>query len=361
MKKVWVISGNKGSGKSTAIVTFLPPKDIDKLLVLDTEDSMSDMIGLGFKHVRMYDRLRVGGDMLDRLARGEVPWVDQAGRNALVGYYDYLIKVLNEQLENGKYLAVGIDTVGPIEAAMTAAVEAGRRVFGWSGTRAYGRMETEGVRPLYQGLLEAIAQRGVKDIILTSHLKNVWISDQPVVGKVRPGGRMKVLTTLSSGMFWLVPGDSPTGAPAALVLKARIGKIEPDGDGRGWSVRQILPERIPEFSWKAIEQYRAHPANLDNPAPGEVLSENEREMISDLLTDKQMELMILGAREQLSKGTSEKETKRTETVSVLNKEDTALNKEDTAVSMIAAGATNKEIVEATELPLPKVLAIRRKQ
>lgn len=351
MKKLFVITGGRGSGKSTAIATMPPPSEIEKLCVFDTEDSMSDLLHMGFTHISLYDKLRVGGDMLERLAKGEVPWVDQQGRNALIGYYEYFVETLDKVLEDGKFKYFAIDTVEPIEAAMTAAVESGRRVFGWSGTRAYGRMETEGVRPLYMGLLEAVAQRGVEYIILTSHLKGVWLDDKPVPGKVKPGGRLKVLARLSSAMFWLVAGSDPHGTPAALVLKARIGKIEAV-DGR-WQVRQVLPERIPSFTWDAIEHYREHPADLASPAPNETMTDDERQMIGELLSDEQMRLMILSAEQRTAeargKGMLVKVPERS--VDVVP--------DDGIAALVAAGKTNREIVEETGLALPVVIKARR--
>lgn len=357
MKKVYVITGGRGSGKSTAIATFPKPSDIERLCVFDTEDSMSDLVHLGFTHIRLYDKLRVGGDMLDRLARGEVPWVDPQGRNALIQYYEYFVEQLNEVLVPDHYRYFAIDTVEPIEAAMTAAVEAGRRVFGWSGTRAYGRMETEGVRPLYTGLLEAVAQRGVEHIILTSHLKGVWVDDQPVIGKVKPGGRLQVLARLSSAMFWLVAGDDPSGAPAALVLKARMGKVE--AVGGKWQVRRVLPERIPAFTWNAVEGYRESPADLANPAPGEVMADDERAMIGELLSDEQMRLMVAAAEQRVAEARGRVMlTQAPSQAGTVDVGEVAGGNHSIA-TMVAAGASNAEIVKELGVGLPEVLKVRR--
>ncbi len=355
MKKLFVITGGRGSGKSTAIATMPPPSEIEKLCVFDTEDSMSDLLHMGFTHISLYDKLRIGGDMLERLAKGEVPWVDQQGRNALIGYYEYFVETLDKVLEDGKFKYFAIDTVEPIEAAMTAAVESGRRVFGWSGTRAFGKMEVEGVRPLYAGLLEAIAQRGVEHIILTSHIKQPWVTvgkdSYPVLDKVKPGGRLKVLSWLSSVFFWLVAGNDPSGAPAALVLKARMGKVE--AVDSKWKVRQILPERIPVFTWDAVDYYREHPADLANPADGERMSDSEREMIGELLSDAQMRLMVSSAEQRTAEARG-----RGMLVKVPEKPVDVIP-DNSVAALVAAGKTNREIVEETELALPVVIKARR--
>jgi hypothetical protein len=353
MKKIICITGGRGSGKTTAAVTYPPPDEIEQLCVFDCEDSTSDLLHMGFTCVRLYDKLRIGGDMLDRLAKGEIPWVDQQGRNALIQYYEYFVETLNTVLVNGKYKYFAIDTVEPIEAAMTAAVESGRRVFGWSGTRAYGRMETEGVRPLYAGLMEAVAQRGVEHILLTSHLKGVWLDDKPVPGKVKPGGRLKVLSRLSSAMFWLVAGDDASGAPAALVLKARMGKVEAV-NGK-WQVRRVLPERIPSFTWDAVDGYKENPANLANPAPNEIMSSDEREMIGELLSDEQMRLMVLSAEQRVAeargRGMLVQPQGKTDSVDVVDDNDID--------AFITAGKSNAEIVKTLGVSLPAVLKARK--
>ena len=355
MKKVFVITGGRGSGKSTAIATLPPPSEIEKLCIFDCEDSLSDLLHMGFTHISLYDKLRIGGDMLERLAKGEVPWVDEKGRNALIGYYEYFVEMLDKVLLPGKYKYFGIDTVEPIEAAMTAAVESGRRAFGWSGTRAFGKMEVEGVRPLYAGLLEAIAQRGVEYITLTSHIKQPWVTvgkdSYPVLDKVKPGGRLKILSHLSSVFFWLVDGDDPNGAPAALVLKARMGNIK--AVGNKWKARQILPERIPAFTWDAIDYYRKHPADLVNPAPGERMSDSEREMIGELLSDAQMRLMVSNAEQRTAEARGKGMLVKVPEKSV----EVVLG--GGVAELVATGKTNKEIVEETGLALPVVIKARK--
>ena len=363
MKRVYCITSAWGIGKSTALATFPPPSEIDKLLVLDTEDSMSDLLGMGFKHVRMYDRLRLGGDILERLAKGEVPWVDERGRSALVGYYKHLVKILDKELTLGKYRYLGIDTVEPIEASMQAAVEDGRHVFGWKSDRSYGKMEIHGVRPLYEGLLEAIAQRGVEYIVLTSHLRTPWVKvgpkeSMPLPDKVMPGGRLKVLAKLSSAMFWLVQGDDPDGAPAAIVLKARAGRMEVVNDK--WKPRRVLPRRIPAFSWDAFNAYKDNPANLVDPPDGERLKANEQQMISKLLTDEQWKLMILSAEQyvqQKNSGGMLTGQKR-ESVDVLAQD--SLSGKIKVTSMIVAGKSNAEIRAATGASLPEIIRARKR-
>ena len=301
MKNLIVITGAKGSGKSTALATIAPAPEMERVFVLDTENSMSDIVEqVDFgKYVRVYEQYKMDEKALTRIAKGDLPWVDDDQKNALVKLYEWFVKTLDKELVAGKYDYVLIDTIEPLEAAMTAAVEMGKKKFGWSGKRAYGGMETEGVRPLYENLIEAIFNRGVHTIAVSTHIKRVWEGTTPVLNKVRPGGRLAVLTRLSTLMVWLVPGvGNADGGPAGLILKARKGKMEALDDG-SWYVRRVYPQRVQSFTWMDLKAYEENPANLRNPEPGEVPTAGEMEMISELLTDEQMKLMVVGAQLEL--------------------------------------------------------------
>jgi AAA domain len=296
MTNLIVITGSKGAGKSTAAATYVPPKEMAKALVIDTENSMSDIkaqVKFG-EYIDAYEQYKPDAKMLESIAAGNLPWVSDTQRNALSDYYYWFVKAIDARLTDKKFKYVIIDTVEPLEAAFTAAVQKDPKKFGWSGDKTFGRIETEGVRPLYQGLLSAIYARGVETIILTTHLHSVWEKDKPVLNKVKPGGRLALLTRLSTLMLWMVPSvGNEDGAPAALVLKARMGKMVATEEG--WKTQRILPQRIPHFSWIDVENYKKNPANLAEPKVGEVPTEGEQEMISEMLTNEQMRLMVAGA------------------------------------------------------------------
>lgn len=301
MKKIIVVTGSRASGKTTALARFPRPSELSKMMFIDTEDSASDIIEsnkamkVDFgEYVRAYERFKPNGNMLDLIAKGNLPWVSAQQRSALQNYYDWFIEMLNQKLEQDKFKFLAIDTIEPIEAAMTAWVESNRQKSGWSGNKAFGRLETEGVRPLYENLLEAIARRGVEYILLSSHLKRVWENDKPILNKLEPGGRIVVLSRLSSRMFWLVPEPSNAdGAPAAIVLKAR--KASESISKNEWITKRPLPRRIPHFTRADLERYEAQGCDLINPKVGETITPAEQEMISEFLTDEQMRLMVLGA------------------------------------------------------------------
>jgi septum formation inhibitor-activating ATPase MinD len=166
MKQLIVITGSKGSGKSTAAATIAPPSEADKVFVIDTENSMSDIVDqIQFgQYVRAYERMKLDATMLESIAKGDLPWVSDSQRGAMADYYHWFITMLKDRLVEDKYKYLVIDTVEPLEMAFTAAIQANPKAFGWSGSKAYGKIETEGVRPLYEHLFEAIYARGIETI-----------------------------------------------------------------------------------------------------------------------------------------------------------------------------------------------------
>lgn len=362
-KRVIVVTGAKGSGKSTALATYPPatPEAMAATLVVDTEDSMNDIYEqysaakMPFTLLRAYDRFKADDDLLKAIAAGKLPWVNNAKQqSALVGYYEWFVKALDNALTKGKYRYLIIDTIEPIEAAMTAWASANKNLSGWSGTKAYGRLETEAVRPLYENLLESFTQRGVETILMSSHIKRVWEDDKPILNKVQPGGRMAVLSRLSSIMLWVVQStDSILGEPAAIVLKSRMGLMEIK-DGR-WLPRRVLPRRIPHFNWSAVDAYIAHPADLTNPAPGEIMTAEEREMVSEMLTDEQMRLMVVGAEIELN-------ALQVPTGMLIQSSPTAAEVPAETVEqvkqMIGEEKTNDEIKQALSVSLPTIIRAR---
>lgn len=304
-KEVIVITGSKGSGKSSTAALFAPPNEIDKVCYVDTEDSASDILknlkelkkSFG-AYVRMYERLQIKEDLLDAITHNKLPWANEQQKSALVEYYQFFLKRINEVLVKGKFKYLVIDTVEPIEAGLSAWAETHRKESGWSGQRDHGKLEVEAVRPLYDGLLEAFALRGVEYILITSHLKNSWVNDKPVPGKIEPGGRLALLSKLSSMMLWMSPEEgNVNGAPAAIVLKARRGKISVVDNE--WVQDRPLPRRIPGFSWTKVRKYEREGCDHAHPAPGETITPAELDMISEYLTDAQLRLMTLGTETEL--------------------------------------------------------------
>jgi hypothetical protein len=286
--------------------TYRPPAEVKRVYVHDSENSMNRVVvgqkksGHEFgRYVDLKARfsdLPDDEDLLDRINEGKLPWVSDRVKSSLAEYYQYILNDLTDNLEHGKFDVYIHDTLEKFEAGMAAWVESNKKRSGVS-TTAYGKLWTEGVYPLYENLLTSLYGRGIETVILCSHLKTPWQGNRPVVGKVIPSGK-KLLYRLSSLFIWLVNDrGNPDGEPAGLILKERMGDLSVV-DGK-WQIRRMLPERIPHCTWEDINRYLEVGCDLRNPAPGEVMSGAEREMISELLTDEQMRLMMLDAERDL--------------------------------------------------------------
>lgn len=318
-KKIILVTGARGTGKSTALAGLVPAtkEAWEQTLVFDTEDSWSDLVyedekkkGIFYlnvegskikvgEFVRAYDRFKADSDLLTLIATGKLPWVSAQKRGALLDYYKYFIESLDKRLADSKFKYVLIDTIETPEAALSAWVETNREQSGWSGDKSYGRLETEGIRPVYENIIEGISRRGVEIVGLSSHLKQPWEGNKPIPNKVEPGGRLKLLARISTLMVWLVQEPkNEDGAPAALVLKARLS-TKMGVEGGVLKPRRVLPERMPHFSWEDVKNYIKKPANFQSPAEGERMSEVERDMISEMMNDAQFKLMMLDAQQDL--------------------------------------------------------------
>lgn len=377
MSNLFVITGARNSGKSFCAATYLKPSEIGGAFVHDSEKSMNRVVErlakshLSFGHYAdlsaRFSDLPGEADLLDRINKGQLPWVDRAQRSSLVAYYEYLLNDLATNLTKGKYSLYIHDTIEKLEAGMAAWVEDHKAQSGWKRT-AYGELWTHGVYPLYEHLAASIFDRGVETIIFTSHLKTPWEGKRPVVGKVAPAGK-KILYKLSSLFIWLVNDSRNTdGAPAGLVLKERLGDLYPD-DNDEWVAERMLPKRIPHCTWKDIRGYLEDGCDLANPTEGETMSIAEQEMISELLTDKQMRLMILGDEMELAgmqagmlsnvangNGGNDFDIQ----AAIENKEETidaVKSLKATAREMAEGGIEVEKIAELLERPLPVIRAI----
>ena len=382
-----VITGARNTGKSTLAWTFLPPNDIDKAYIHDSEKSgnriLSNLNRIGKNPGRYislgsrFGNLPETDDLLHRINKGELPWVDKSGRDALIEYYNYILDDLDKNLIPGKYKVYIHDTIEKLESSMAAWVEANKRSAGVTST-AYGKLWSSGVYPLYENLMESLYNRGIETIIFTSHLRNPWEGGRPIPGKVSPSGK-KILYRLSSLMLWLVNERSnQDGAPAGLVLKERMGNLEIVDNS--WKIKRMLPERIPHCTWNDIDKYLTIGCNLADPSTGERMSTQEKEMISELLTDEQMKLMILSEERELEEMRQQQNvsvipttTSDNETVSMpvtLPKNISNVSESTTSSEIppayaaalelyISQGMNNVDIAKHLNLPLPEVIKARR--
>jgi hypothetical protein len=323
MNDVFIITGPRGSGKTMMAATYLLPDETEQVFWHDSERSASrvlDNIHKAGKHLGHYlnlpSRFRdlpSDDDLLHRISRGDLPWRTASEKSQLEAMWTYILEDLDKHLARGQFRVYVHDTIAGLEAAMVAWCDTHVKALGVRGSSKgspWGEFWTAGVYEMYNQLFEAVFARGVEAIILTTHLKAYTEDNKRVPGKVQPGGK-PWLTPQASLMLWLVNTRNADGAPAALVLKERLGELTIDETGN-WKLRQMLPRRIPHCTWVDIRRYLAVGCDLANPAPGETPSESEIKMIEPyLFTNEQLRLMVLDTEMEL-------EALRAQNASVIN-------------------------------------------
>ena len=314
---VW-ITGARGVGKSTLAWTYYDPRQelLSRVFGHDAERSANRIrqqiqsAGLDFGYYgdlgARFSDLPATDDLLHRISTGKLPWVDSKEKTALRGYYEHVLEDLDKHLARGKFDVYVHDPIEPFEGGMAAWCEDKIKMFGYSTigqAMKFGRFWSDVVYTTYRQFFSSIFDRGVKVINLVSHLKTPWQDNQPVPGKVVPGGK-PLLHLLSSLVLWLENEPANLdGAPVGLVLKERLGKLEVV-DGK-WVSRRMIPQRIPHCTWNDIKGFMVDGCDLADPKLQMKLS--ERQMISELLSNEQMRLMILSAEERLQNGHSDSE------------------------------------------------------
>jgi len=309
-KAIICITGARGTGKTLLASTYAKPSELKGVFYHDSERSANRVRqslqaqGLDFGYYGdlqdQFGDLPSDDDLLTRISKGSIPWVNRAERSAMAQYYSYILEDIEKNLKRDKYKVYVLDTIEKFESGMVAWVEEHQKETGAKGTSFAtrgGQFWWGAYYPLYEGIFSAILGRGVETIILCSHLKNAWHGNKPVPGKVDISGK-PLLFKLASLMLWLVNDyRNPTGAPAGLVLKERLVNLTFANDS--WEPRRMLPARIPCCTWSEIARYLHDGCDMSNPGLGEKLSKAEREMIDELLTDEQMKLMVLDAEKEL--------------------------------------------------------------
>lgn len=311
-----VLTGARGTGKTMAAASYLPPSQVGQVYYHDGENSANKVrqdlkdqeTDFGYflnLNERYAKSLPSSDDLLGRISDGKLPWINTQQRNSLIDLWHYILDDINKNLTPGKYKVYVHDPVERLEAAMAAWVEDNRRTAGWEGANPRGGMWTQAYYPLYRNLMESIWNRGVDTIIFTAHLGNVWEGqgrDTHIVpGKVK----VSVKPQLSKDMqlyAWLVP--EPRNAdkvPAAVIIKERLGKMRINKETDKWELQPGLPRRVPHFTWDDVERYMKEGFDAANPAPGESPSRQEADMIDDTFySDEQMKLMLLWAKTDLA-------------------------------------------------------------
>ena len=117
----------------------------------------------------------------------------------------------------------------------------------------------------YEGAILSELKEKCDLLILTFHLKQFYLDNNPVPGKFKPG-HDRAIEKYADLRVWLTPNPD-NQVPIGLVLK-NISRRRVTDDGIRTS--QVLPLRLPVCNWSAVNLY------WQNPAGNLKIEENER-------------------------------------------------------------------------------------
>ena len=225
-----------------------------------------------------------------------VPVTERAAGGAL-GIYDLFIREIAE-LPQDRFTHVILDNTAPLELAMRA--EAARsapkyaKQFGMDANNIvlnrYGGQGGVVNHLISEMICNPLWAKGVKLISVTSHIKPRWAGGAQVVNSynVKGADRWDELSILT---LIIIPGDFAP-VPSALVMKEQLGAITFDEESNDFTIRRRLPYRLPRATPQAIREYLMTPADLENPKPGEVPSEDEIKPFRERLDKEQISLVL---------------------------------------------------------------------
>lgn len=207
-------------------------------------------------------------------------------------------------LEQDRFTVVVLDNISPLELAMNA--EGRRGAEGYAKEFGLNLKNVKanrfgGTRPIVNFMISSrisnvLHSRGVRLIIAISHIKAQWGVGGPIPNKKRELGadRWQQLSILS---LMLIPGEFAP-VPAALVQKEQLGLLTWDAEKQEHIIQRRLPFRIPKCTFAEIRRYLREPANLADPAPGEMPTVEESDPFSEKLSKEQIALMTLALKKQ---------------------------------------------------------------
>lgn len=155
----------------------------------------------------------------------------------------------------------------------------------WSnmGKMKKGEMYQEAYR--YEGAVLSELKEKCDLLILTFHLKQFYLDNNPVPGKFKPG-HDKAIEKYADLRLWLTPNPD-NSIPIGLVLK-NIARRHITNDGI--KTTQVLPLRLECCNWENILDYWENPIGHKNIEDYERPSQFELSLIEGTLTpeDKRM-------------------------------------------------------------------------
>jgi len=269
-----LIVGKRGAGKTWLSSQFENP-EFTVMFNFDGDkgNGINDQLHFGEFHSVINESFKIGGGPL--------------------GLWRVFEADVND-LPQDKFTVAIIDNVSPMELALRA--EAARNMAQYVKDYGLNLANVQsgrfgGLSSVVNGLIPdkvciPLHNKGIRFIVITSHIKPKWGSGGIVFNKYTAKGadRWQELSILS---LILVPGTFPP-TPSAIVQKEQLGNITWDSATKKFIKQRTLPLRLPMAEADAIYDYMTNPANIKSPKPGEALDMEEYNMYSEDLSKEQI-------------------------------------------------------------------------
>lgn len=277
MNGVIFLTGKRGVGKSFLASQFENPK---RVIFFDFEE----------KAEGIHQQLQFGKYV--SVTRNAV----EKGGSPLVMWDIMASEIAN--IPQDAYTTAVIDNVSMLELALRA--EASRNVKTYVKDYGLNLVNVESGR--FGGLSSVInflvsekvcaplRAKGVRAIVVTSHIKPRWGSNGIIPNKVTSKGadRWQELSILT--LILVSAEHAPI--PSAIVQKEQLGQIEYDATTGEFIVKRRLPYRIPRCTGSEIRGYLTSPADIHNPKSGESVDLQEFDPYREELSQEQIAFAI---------------------------------------------------------------------
>lgn len=210
-----------------------------------------------------------------------------------------VVRAQLNQVENQRYTVAVVDNIEPLETAFYNEIKKYPAQYGINIKNAESGSfggAWPGVNYLVSGFCQRLYSRGIRLIIVTAHLKNVWSSTGPIPNKFKPKGveRWHELSVLS--LVLTTAENAPI--PSGLVQKEQLASTLFNEETGEVEVRRRLPLRIPKCTFAEIKRYLREPADLVSPKLGEVPSNDETNPYNDRFSHEQLAYLTAAANAQ---------------------------------------------------------------
>lgn len=251
---IFFITGDRGAGKTTFTLGIERPENI---LFLDFEGKGKGLTNQ-LPGVNYFPIIEDVSEVMGMEFRGRAIW-------------DRALQIISAVPE-GRFTTLIIDNGAYLQDAAADMISDNPQAWGVKPQNAasgqFGGV-WPGVKHAIVGFLAIARQKGIQLVVVTFQTKAAWTQAGPSLTKRKTTDvaiwHERSILTLALGPP--LPGNVPI--PSALVLKEQLPRITWNDTTGQLEVVRCLPFQLPRATMADIKNYLQHPADLQNPAPGE--------------------------------------------------------------------------------------------